>query len=201
MNARISVSTRAAKLRGVRAARVSEATRVVTRSRRGLDARLFGLDLGAANLLGSLQHLDLGLLLLGLAHRLVDLLLVRLHVCEGSYLSQVDILAVAERHNLVEREQELEIVIVDLLLLHGLAVLGNDAREQAQSLQVLQNVARLCGDQHHVELVDRLVHVAHALRLDERVLLGACADQLGKGGDEALDARACHLNKLSRDKS
>ncbi len=56
----------AAELRGVRAARVAEPARVVTRSGRRFDAGLLGLDLGAANLLGSLQHFKFSLLFLGL---------------------------------------------------------------------------------------------------------------------------------------
>ena len=90
---------------------------------RGSAAVLVLSDLGAADLLGLLQHLLLGLLLLGLAHRLVQLLLVRLHVRVGADLRQVHVLAVAQRHDLVEREQQLEAVVVDLLLLDRLAVL------------------------------------------------------------------------------
>ena len=49
---------------------------------------------------------------------------------------------------------------------------------------------------YHVELVDGLIDVAHALRLDERVLLGALADELGSVG---LDSRACHVHELTSD--
>ena len=90
-------------------------------------------------------------------------------------------------------------MLVDLLLLDCLAVLGNDAREEAKRFQVLQDVTRLGRDQHHLELVDRLIDVAHALCLDERVLLGARADELGERGQQALDSPACHVHEFTRD--
>lgn len=71
------------------------------------------------------------------------------------------------------------------------------SREEAQCLQVLEDVARLGGDEQHEQVLHGLVHVAHALRLDERVL-GPAAHQLGEGRQQTLDAGACHLHKLSR---
>lgn len=67
--------------------------------------------------------------------------------------------------------------------------------EEAEGLQVLQDVAILGGDQHHIELLQRLVDIAHTLRLHKRVLL-ACVHQLGEGGQQALYTRPCHLHKL-----
>ena len=54
------------------------------------------------------------------------------------------------------------------------------SREEPQCLEVLQYVARLCSDQKHVELFHGLIHVPHALSLNEGMLLRARAYKLGK---------------------
>ena len=64
-----------------------------------------------------------------------------------------------------------------------------------QGLQVLEDVARLGRDQHDEQLLERLVDVAHAVRLHERVLLPE-PDQLGERREQALHARPRHLDKL-----
>ena len=67
--------------------------------------------------------------------------------------------------------------------------------EESERLQVLQDVAVLSGDQHHVELLQRLVDVADAVRLHEGVLLPG-VHQLGEGSQETLDASPGHLHEL-----
>lgn len=54
-----------------------------------------------------------------------DLLLVGVHFCEGADLSQVDVLSVAERHDLVEGEDEVETVLRNLTLLQNATVFGD----------------------------------------------------------------------------
>ena len=68
--------------------------------------------------------------------------------------------------------------------------------EEAQCLEVLQDVAGLGGDQQHVQPLQRLVHVAHTLRLHKGVLL-ARPYQLRKGPQETLHSRPRHLHKLT----
>ncbi|KAH9401294.1 hypothetical protein TYRP_002892 [Tyrophagus putrescentiae] len=111
-----------------------------------------------------LAHLLLGVALLRLAHRLKDALLVGVHLDEGAHLRHVHVLPVAEGDDLVEGEEQREGVVEDRLLVGGVLprggrVLVDDAHKEAQRLQVLQNVGRLGGDQHAVQLVhQRLVH-------------------------------------------
>ena len=45
-----------------------------------------------------------------------------------------------------------------------------DSGEEAERLEVLENVGVLCGDEHDVDVVQRMVDVAHRVRLHERVL-------------------------------
>lgn len=71
------------------------------------------------------------------------------------------------------------------------------AGEESERLQVLQDVAVLGGDEDHVEFLQRLVHVANAVRFHKGVLL-ARVHQLREGGQEALDARPGHFHKLPR---
>ena len=61
------------------------------------------------------------------------------------------------------------------------------AGKEAQRLQVLQDVGGSGSDQKHVEAVQRLVDVAHGLRLHECVLAPA-RHQLREGGQEPLNA-------------
>ena len=61
------------------------------------------------------------------------LLLVRVHLGEGADLCQVDALPVAQRHDLIEGEDEVEAVLRDLALLKHTTVLGNlQAEEEEQ---------------------------------------------------------------------
>lgn len=67
--------------------------------------------------------------------------------------------------------------------------------EEAQGLQVLQDVWGARGDEQHVEAVQRLVHVAHRLGLHEGVLPPA-GHQLGEGRQQAFNPGLGHLHKL-----
>lgn len=67
--------------------------------------------------------------------------------------------------------------------------------EETQCLQVLQYITVLGGDQHHVQLFQRLVDVADTLRLHKCVLF-ASVHQFGKSGQQTLHSRPCHLHKL-----
>lgn len=70
--------------------------------------------------------------------------------------------------------------------------------EESERLQVLQDVAVLGGDEDHVELLQRLVHVAHAVGLHEGVLL-ARVHQFGERREQTLDTRPGHFHKLPGD--
>lgn len=67
--------------------------------------------------------------------------------------------------------------------------------EESERLQVLQDVAVLGGDEDHVELLQRLVHVADAVGFYEGVLL-ARVHQFRERRQEALDTRPGHFHKL-----
>ena len=74
-----------------------------------------------------------------------------------------------------------------------------------ESIEILKNVARFVGEEQHVEALERLVHVANCLSLDEGVLDGtgvalpARAHQLGEGGEQAFNANAADVHELARD--
>lgn len=61
--------------------------------------------------------------------------------------------------------------------LHHRVTSAYHSREESERFQVFQDVAVLGGNQHHVELLHGLVHVAHALCLHKGVLL-PCVHQL-----------------------
>lgn len=71
------------------------------------------------------------------------------------------------------------------------------AGEESECLQVLQDVAVLGGDEDHVEFLQRLVNIAHAVCFHKGVLL-ACVHQLWERGQETLDTCPGHFNKLPR---
>lgn len=69
--------------------------------------------------------------------------------------------------------------------------------QQMQRLQIFENVARLGRNDDHVEVVDRLVQIAHVGRLDERVLRVG-RQQLRKRRQQTLYSNARQIDKLSR---
>lgn len=60
--------------------------------------------------------------------------------------------------------------------------------EDSESVQVLHDVALLCGQHHEVEAFDRLIQISDLLRFNKSVLLSR-ANQLGKCGEQGLDTR------------
>lgn len=69
--------------------------------------------------------------------------------------------------------------------------------EKSEGLEVLQNVTVLGGDEDHVELLQRLVHVSNAVRFHKRVLL-ACVHQFRESSQKTLDSCSGHFDKLPR---
>lgn len=51
-----------------------------------------------------------------------DLLLVRVHLCEGADLSQVDVLSVAKRYDFVKGKDQVETVLGNLAFLQNATV-------------------------------------------------------------------------------
>ena len=104
--------------------------------------------------------------------------------------------------HLVKSKDELKDFLSDLVL--GNVVchtshVRDHLGQQAQGVQVLDNVARAVGDEQQIQIVERLVKIAHALRLHVRVLLRVRPQELGESAQEALDANASHLHELARD--
>lgn len=91
------------------------------------------------------------------------LLLVGVHLCEGADLSQVDVLPVAQRHDLVEGEDQVEAVLRNLALLQDAAVfrdLGNETAAWATNgycdvAIAFSNQSRLVFTRHRVASVER----------------------------------------------
>jgi hypothetical protein len=78
---------------------------------------------------------------------------------------------------------------------------GRSGRSSAQygyARPPLPTSPALIGDEQEEERLHGLVHVAHALRLNEGMLLVAGAHELGEGRQQALDADAARVHVLPR---
>lgn len=78
--------------------------------------------------------------------------------------------------------------------------------QEVQCLQVFEDIARFVGQEQHVEALQRLVDVAHRIRLDEGVLDGASAllsrtHELRKGSEQTLYADSADVHELARHQS
>ena len=80
-----------------------------------------------------------------------DVFFVAVHFGVCPNLSEIDVLSVAECDDFIESKNELKCVLADLGFAHHAAVLGNDLGEEAEGFQVLENVAILRRNQHHVK--------------------------------------------------
>ena len=60
-----------------------------------------------------------------LADSLIDFFFVRVHLDEGSNLSQVDIFTIAERHDFVESKYQIESILSNIRLLQAATILGD----------------------------------------------------------------------------
>lgn len=112
-------------------------------------ATLGGLHALTLQLLGLLAHLLARLALLCLAHCLVDLLLVRVHLDEGLDLRQVHTLPVAQGDDLIEGEYQVECVLNNLLLVQRVTVLGYLAGTQQRYSSMKHRV--------HMEFTQRVL--------------------------------------------
>lgn len=72
---------------------------------------------------------------------------------------------------------------------------------QLQCLEVFDNVARLIGNNHSVELIHGLVDETNARSIDKRVLLAAIGDKLRESRQKTLYASPRYVDELSRDQS
>lgn len=123
-----------------------------------------------------------------------------LHVEKRLDLAHRQVLAVSERHQLVECAEKLVGVSQNLPLVESLAGAGDHLRKQVQRVDVLQDVGLAVGDKNHVKLVKGLVNEADIVLLDGRVL-GAAVGQFRERGQQRLYPRSWHLAELSREDS
>ena len=75
-----------------------------------------------------------------------------LHLEHIAHLHVIDLLPIAQAHDLVECAQQLKRVFQNLALLRGPANVGDDAGEEVEGLDVLEDVRRLVGDEEDVEV-------------------------------------------------
>lgn len=99
-------------------------------------------------------------------NNLLDTLLVTLHVEECPNLAERQILTVAQSHQLIKGAEEVVGIPENLPLVQALAGTGDDLREQVERVDILQDVRLAVGDEHHVELVERLVDESDIILLD-----------------------------------
>ena len=111
-----------------------------------------------------------------------------LHLQEGLDLADGEVLPVSERHELVKGADKLKGISEDLAFVEALAGAGDDLGEQVQRVDVLEDVGLLVGDEHHVQLVQRLVDEADVVLLDRRVLR-ARVRRLREGCQKGFETR------------
>jgi hypothetical protein len=104
-----------------------------------------------------------------------------LHLKEGLYLRQRQILPVAQGHNLIECAEELKGIAKYFPLIQTLANACNDLGEEMQAVNVLEDVGLSVCDEHDVEFVQRLIDEADVVLLDGGVL-GAGIRKFREGG-------------------
>jgi hypothetical protein len=113
---------------------------------------------------------------------------VTLHLQKSLDLADGEVLPVSERHQLVKGADQLEGIAEDFSFVEALAGAGDDLGEQVQRVDVLEDVGLLVGDEHHVQLIQRLVDKSDIVLLDGCVL-GAGVGRLREGREEGFDAR------------
>jgi hypothetical protein len=123
---------------------------------------------------------------------------VALHLQERLDLADGQILPVSERHQLIEGADEFKGIPEDLPLVEALAGAGDDLGEEVQRVDVLEDVGLLVGDEHHVQLVQRLVDETDIVLLDGRVL-GARVRRFREGCQEGFDARSLDVVECPRE--
>lgn len=128
---------------------------------------------------------------------LLDAFLVTLHLQERLDLADRQVLPVTKSDQLIEGTQQFVGILDDFPLVQALACGGDDLGKEMQRVDVLEDVGLAVGDEHHVQLIQRLVDKADIVLFDGRVLR-ATVCKLGKGGKEGFDARPGHLAELSR---
>ena len=141
-------------------------------------------------------ELLLGLELLVPLDDFVDALLVAVHLQHAAHLGQGHVLPVAEADDLVKRLQDLEARQEDVVLVQRVALVAHRAGQEMQRVNVLQDVGVLRRDEDHVQILKRLVYVAHRVRLHRRVLR-VRGDELRERRQQRLDPRAGHLPELA----
>lgn len=121
-------------------------------------------------------------------NNLLNPLLVTLHLQEGLNLADGQVLPVPERHQLIKGADQLKGIPKNFPLVEALACAGHDLGEEVQRVDVLEDVGLLVGDEHHVQLVQRLVDEADIVLLNGGVLCAGIGG-LGERCEEGFDAR------------
>jgi hypothetical protein len=127
---------------------------------------------------------------------LLNALLVTLHLEERLDLANRQVLPVPKGNELVEGAKDIEGMLENLALIQALTYAADDLGEEVERVDVLEDVGLLVGDEHHVELVERLVDESDVVLLD-RGVLSARVGRLGKSSEEGLDARPLHIVERS----
>lgn len=116
----------------------------------------------------------LGVVKLGLHDHLVESLLVRLHLRVLADLGQRDVLFVAHRNDLVEREYQLEGPRDHAGFVDGRDILRHEACQEAEGLEILEDIGLAVCQNYQIHIFYGLVHVADVLRA-RRSLALACS--------------------------
>lgn len=134
---------------------------------------------------------------------LLDLFLVTLHLENAADLREVDILAPAERDDLVPCAEDLKVDADDVELADSAAAaaaaeLGGDAGDEREGREVEEDVGLGVCDEEDVEVLERGVDEADAARLDDGVLRGR-RDEAREAREQRLEAWPRKADKLPRE--
>lgn len=119
-----------------------------------------------------------------------------LHLQEGLDLRQRQVLSVPQRHQFIERTQQLKGIAQNLPLVQALADAGGHLGKQVETVDILKDVRLTVGDQDDVQFVQWLVYEAHIVLLDGGVL-GARVRELRERRQQGFDARPSNLTELA----
>lgn len=100
----------------------------------------------------------------------LDFFFVTLHLEHAAYLGQIDRFTISQADDFIKCAHEFKLILRDFFLLCALAEIRDDTSEEVKRVNVLKDVRSLVCDEEDIELLERLVDIAHVGSFDRRVL-------------------------------
>lgn len=100
----------------------------------------------------------------------MDALLVRIHLKHRAHLRECHIFAIAKANDFIECLEDFKARLENILLLERVAPVSDRTSKKMECVDILEDVRVLCCDQDHIQVLKRLVHIAHTVSFDRGVL-------------------------------